>query len=608
MRIGARSRLGAKDLRLVATETECVFCHESLAICETRERYVQCLPGLYHVVGKGKKCVSSACDHGRLRYRSPEVGRLVLRGHEFGRDIVLWSGDQHLREKVSIPRIHRRLVAEYGVPICERSVGNLVDDYLALCQCVAGDSERVREKLKRQGAIVLCVDGVHFDAGSPELYVQREAISGEVLYAERRLAKGKDDLVPMLRRTAALAKDVGVAIIGIVSDKERSLVPAIAEVFPDVLHQFCQTHFLSRLAEPLKEDDQELAAAAKETVLALRGVQRTIERQFPTVAVGGGAALAKPVAVEQGPGQAPADAAALQEAKLAAALARAGTVVGMVYGRPITDPPGLKRIRRLQRVQAAVEHAARKKPAPEGGWSLIERLRGAFAPLKPLVPVANRLERHLTIVRDVAHVLETGRLRRQAGADDNQPKKARPAKGPTPEAPALKPPGPSAAKVKRVLRRYLNRLQKQAPRRGRGAETGHFIDRMARISDRYWSGLFHAYDHAEIPRTSNGIEGFFGSSKRSLRSVTGCSSTAGGKMQSSGEFAISGQALVGTLAKAELEEQLKSVPDAAYLAAKRLIRQLQEPARERRSVQRRPEAFLAHALDEWLGDKSKRGP
>jgi hypothetical protein len=254
--------------------------------------------------------------------------------------------------------------------------------------------------------MVLCVDGVHFDEDSPVLYVQREVISGEVLYAERRLAQGKDELVPMLRKTAQLAAELAVPIIGITSDKERSLVPAIAEAFPGVPHQFCQTHFLKNLVEPLKQDDQELNRAAKETVLALRKVQRTIERRFPAVSAGGGngaarlvtpggvtdrtaeatpaaalgsaeatdgkrnpvaqdadAALAAKSATElEGQSRrARRDATALEEARIAAALARAGTTTGMVSGRPMTDPVGLKRVQRLQQVRAAVEEAARKK-------------------------------------------------------------------------------------------------------------------------------------------------------------------------------------------------------------------------------------------------------
>jgi len=256
-------------------------------------------------------------------------------------------------------------VGDLGVPISERSVGNLVDDYVALCEGVAGDTERLRERLKRQRGIVLCVDGVHFDEGSAVLYVQREVISGEVLYAERRLARSKEDLVPMLRRTAELAAEIGVRILGVVSDKETSLVPAIAEVFAGIPHQFCQTHFLSNVAKPLKDDEQELVRGAKETVLELRKVQRTLERCFPEVAVGGGSAEAATGAEARANGTAEpcAEDPALAEARVAAALVRAGTTAGAVSGRSITDPPGLKRFQRLQQVRTAAGQAARKRGA-----------------------------------------------------------------------------------------------------------------------------------------------------------------------------------------------------------------------------------------------------
>ena len=108
--------------------------------------------------------------------------------------------------------------------------------------------------------------------------------------------------------------------------------------------------------------DQELARAAKETVLELRKVQRTIERAFPEITVGSPVEDAKPSTqtdlAETQP--TPAETAAA-EARVAAALVRAGTTAGVVSGRPITDPPGYKRVQRLQQVRAAVEQAARKK-------------------------------------------------------------------------------------------------------------------------------------------------------------------------------------------------------------------------------------------------------
>ena len=556
--------------------------------------------------------MSPHCAYEGLRYRSPDVGRLGLKGHEFGRDIVLWSGDQHVREHISIPRIHRQLANAYGVPICERSVGNLVSDYLALCDCVAGDSGRVQERLKRQGAIVLCVDGVQFDDSAPVLYVQRDAISGEVLYAERRLARGTADLVPMLRRIKALAAAIEVPIIGIASDKERSLVPAIAEVFPTVPHQFCQTHFLKNVATPLQEDDRALASVANETVLAVRKVQRTIERRFPAVAVGVGLAAPPPAPPAGRPGEpASPPAAAAPDAEVAAELALAGTTVGLVSGRAITDPPGLKRLQRLQWVRAAVEQAARKSGAPPTGWPLLEQLRAAFRPLEAVRPVANRLGRHVQIVRTVAHILKTGRLPPPAdssAAGGRRGTTPRASRGPMPDAPTAEPAPPAAAQVQRVLRQYLDRLQAGAPRRGRGAATGHFVDHLVNVANRYWDGLFHTYDHPEIPATTNALEGFFGASKRARRATTGRASTAGGKMQSAGEFVVGAQLLVGTMAQDELAERLTAVPDAAYVASKKQLLGVQEPARKRRSVQRRLEPSLDRAVDKWIGRPATRGP
>lgn len=235
-------------------------------------------------------------------------------------------------------------------------------------------------------------------------------------------------------------------------------------------------------------------------------------------------------------------------------------------------------------------------------------MRAALRPLESRRPVVNRLERHLTIIRDVARILETGRLRPPSDGEGGQRAAARATKGETPEPPPPEPSRPPAAQVKRVLRRYLNRLEEQAPRRGRGAQTGHFVDHLVKLAHSYWSGLFHTYDHADIPATTNALEGFFGSSKRSLRSTTGRASTAGGKMQSCGEFAIAAQCLTRTMSKVELNPHLNAVPDAAFAASKKRLLRLGEPARERRSIQRDLGAYLDRTLADWLGENSSRGP
>ena len=382
---------------------------------------MQTLDKLLHLVLRDKKCPSDGCARATLRYRSAEEGRLVLKDHEFGLDVVMFAGEQYHREHLSIPKVHKLLRDGHHVPICERSIGNLIDGYETLCECVAGDTDRLQAKLQKQGALVLSVDGVQYDDRSPVLYVQREVLSGEVLYAERRLARAAKDLVPMLRRTAEMARQLGVPILGIVSDKERSLVPAIGEVFPDIPHQFCQQHFLGNVARPLEEDDERLQEGVREVVSSLRDVQREIERRFPVSAgeemprerseqpapadrmakrvvgeptpptrpppppaaagreppvgpgVGGrrldpvaseGTSTLAPIAPAGGPGDPPVTpltSAAAQEAAVASALAGVGVTVGKVSGRPSLDPVGRKRFLRLQEVREIADQAVQKK-------------------------------------------------------------------------------------------------------------------------------------------------------------------------------------------------------------------------------------------------------
>lgn len=372
MRKYSRDRSQAELQRIVAPNERCPFCDKGLAIVETRERYVQTLTKFIHLVLKGKSCSSKTCAHTALRYRPLEEGRIVLKGHEFGLDVVVFSGEHHLRHHLSIPRIHKLLRGEHHVPICERNVGNLIDDYMALCECVAGDTDRLRTRLKQQGAMVLSIDGVQHDDRSAVLYVQREVMSGEVLYAERRLARGADDLAPMLQRTAQLAQDIEVPIVGITSDKEHGLVGAIAKVFPEVAHGFCHQHFLGNVAKPVEADDRKLAEGVRQIVSGLREVRRGMERE--SIRPGVPAACTAPTdsVAAQPVGELAAtpwrvaaeNALEPGERQVAQALALAATTGGIVCGRPSVDPEGLKRFHRLQEVREAARQAALKKGVP----------------------------------------------------------------------------------------------------------------------------------------------------------------------------------------------------------------------------------------------------
>jgi hypothetical protein len=158
----------------------------------------------------------------------------------------------------------------------------------------------------------------------------------------------------------------------------------------------------------------------------------------------------------------------------------------------------------------------------------------------------------------------------------------------------------SATQVKRTLRTYLNRTADQAPRRGRGAATGHFIDHVVAVSNRYWPGLFHCYDNPRIARTTNALEGFFGSSKRGVRQTTGRKSTVGGRLESCGEVVVRLQALQKTMSPADLARHITAVSPKTYQQTQQRLDRLRAPARERRSIQRDPQRFLDSVVSKWI--------
>jgi hypothetical protein len=174
----------------------------------------------------------------------------------YGLDVVVWVGEGHLTRGESLRQLGREL-NQNQVPIDQTQVGELLRTYLVLGRLCRGDEATLRTRLLEQGGIVLMVDGVQYDDRSPVLYLCWDALSGTPLFGERKEFRGRDDLSPLLERVKAM----DVPVIGIVTDKEKGLVPAVQAVFPQVPYQFCHTHFLKNCAKPMESDLSELGAS-----------------------------------------------------------------------------------------------------------------------------------------------------------------------------------------------------------------------------------------------------------------------------------------------------------------------------------------------------------
>jgi len=84
-------------------------------------------------------------------------------------------GQLRYGEHRSIPEIHQRLESR-GVGIAQRTVGDLLERYEELVALHLADEERLQERLRRQGQVILAIDGMQPDVGHEVLWVIRDSV------------------------------------------------------------------------------------------------------------------------------------------------------------------------------------------------------------------------------------------------------------------------------------------------------------------------------------------------------------------------------------------------------------------------------------------------
>ena len=154
--------------------------------------------------------------------------------------------------------------------------------------------------------------------------------------------------------------------------------------------------------------------------------------------------------------------------------------------------------------------------------------------------------------------------------------------------------GPNnAVAARRQLGGLLGAMVRHGVRLGTLAgAAAHFV----RVSRSYWAGLFWCYEVADLPRTNNALEQFFGSHRYHER-------RASGRKGASPGLVLRGQARL--LAAAATRERAFSASELAGADRERreALRRHMESRRQRRVQRRRfrrdPQAYL-QALEEQL--------
>jgi mutator family transposase len=263
----------AREIELTTVTRRCPGCGGPLWAAYKNRRTLVTLDGVVRLAVQVRRCRDRGCTGYGVAIRPEAEGRIALPEAEFGLDVVAAVGRLRHAEHRSVPEIHAEL-ARRGVPICARSVANLLDRYDELLALSLADAARLRRVTARAGRVVLAIDGLQPDVGHEVLWVVRDVLSGEVLLAKSLLSSCQDDLAGLLREVKAA---LPVPIAGVVSDGQTSIRNAVKAALAGVPHQLCQFHYLREAATPVYEADRHIKVQLKKKVRAIRPIERKLE-------------------------------------------------------------------------------------------------------------------------------------------------------------------------------------------------------------------------------------------------------------------------------------------------------------------------------------------
>jgi hypothetical protein len=402
-------------------------------------------------------------------------------GCTYGYDVIAQIGWQRQTLQQPFAVIHQTLQPQ--VEVSEAQVRVLYHErYLPLVACHERQRVGELEKVAEQVGLLLTLDGLAPEGGEPQLWVVRELLSGITLRSGWMSQQDENAFVNFLRPIA----DLGLRVRAVLSDKQSALLPAVAEVFPETPHAFCQMHYLQNVALPLAEADEALKVRVRQEIRESLGewIRQEKEEQPGVLTVTG----LLPSLMEEHP-------AALQSATeenfttvrdaIIQDLCRRIRYLLTLKARPPFRLAGLEMVARLTEVEHCLEHLIAHQATPPL-LTLYQRLQPILHSVQASYTLLNEAAAWL---KQIADLLEP----------DGKPHR-------------------SGDQVRQELFAFLQEIQvTHTP--------DPFLRRTAnailKTTLRYAPGLFHCYDIPDLPRTNNDRESEFRDLHRRLLRTTG---------------------------------------------------------------------------------------
>ncbi len=259
----------------------CLSCGKKLIRVSSSDRYLSTKIDRIRAFVEVYECKNKKCALFAKKIRPTELTNQVFPGLSYGIDLVSEMGIMRFSEKKTIPEIHETLLRRYPhIEITERHTDNVIQKFMMVIEA-AGEHpvitrKRLLKKNKDLKGIVISIDGIQPEQGNEILYIIREYLTGEILFAKFLEFSDRESMKKeVFEKLKLLSEKIDLPILGFIVDKQKVFTQVIEELFPGTPIQHCQSHFLKDLRKPMREKDSEMARNVKKN---FAGSEKSNER------------------------------------------------------------------------------------------------------------------------------------------------------------------------------------------------------------------------------------------------------------------------------------------------------------------------------------------
>lgn len=246
----------------------CRHCKKTMRIVSSpKSKLVVGLRENYEVRKVYYQCGQALCPGGDESYKTPENTFYPSKSH-YDYDIYAKVVELRWKYKITYEEIVKEMEARFGILINHSMIEKILKIYEIGCS-IKYKPEYV-EKINANGGVLLTIDGMKPLKGNKPLYVDYLYFTGLTIHAQRLTSETQKNISTFLRNAKKrINEELGVKVIGIVSDALPAQRKAIEEVFPDVPHCLCHYHFFKLVFKEPKALDNSLMTQTRKFLRSL---------------------------------------------------------------------------------------------------------------------------------------------------------------------------------------------------------------------------------------------------------------------------------------------------------------------------------------------------